>query len=471
MFEYEEQPKRYTLPVIFTLPLLFFVAAASAFAAVYIVDRKPAYNPELPPYTSTPVNFEYGARPELANAEYFSQVRDQFVFDKADFIEADLSRMRIRVYEKGSVVKDVAIKSKGREGSWWETPAGLYQIELKERNHFSSFGHVYQPWSMVFQGNFFIHGWPYYPDGTPVAEGYSGGCIRLADGDAEDIYKLAKTGMPVLVHSDSFKQDSFSYAENLPQVSANQYLVADLDNNYVFLEKGADQIVPIASLTKLVTALVASEYINLDKPITISAGMLATTSLPRLSVGEKIRALDLLYPLLLESSNEAAHALAQTIGEKRFVALMNKKAQALGMLDTKFVDPAGSGSENVSTTQDLFQLVKYLKNNRSFILRLTTGKLDRAAYGSPYFKNVHNFNIFGGNPSFLGGKVGQTIAAQETMVALFEVPYSGIPRPVVVIALGSKDVAKDVPNMIKYVGLQYRADINASLSQIFNSSI
>ncbi|PIP46640.1 MAG: hypothetical protein COX15_00070, partial [Candidatus Colwellbacteria bacterium CG23_combo_of_CG06-09_8_20_14_all_42_19] len=83
-------------------------------------------------------------------------------------------------YEKGVFVNEFAILSKGKEGSWWETPAGLYKVQSKEKEHFSSFGRVYQPWSMAFQGNFFIHGWPYYPGGRAVESTYSGGCIRLA---------------------------------------------------------------------------------------------------------------------------------------------------------------------------------------------------------------------------------------------------------------------------------------------------
>jgi len=464
MFDDNEQPQqpypptktsRFVLPVVVTLPLFLFVAIASAFAAVYFVDRT-GYTPNLPAFTLDVSSFEYGARPELAQAEYFLAVRERFIADEASFVEADLSAMRLRVYQDGVVTKDVPIKSKGREGSWWETPAGLYRIEAKKENHFSSFGQVYQPWSMIFQGNFFIHGWPYYPDGTPVASTYSGGCIRLADEDAEAVYQLVSTGMPVLVYSDRFHEDNFAYSPNLPNVSAERYLVADLGNNYVFLEQGSDDQVPIASLTKLVTALVASEYINLDNPITITQTMLATTSLPRLRAGEKIRALDLLYPLLLESSNEAAAALAQTLGKARFVGLMQKKVQALGMLDTVLVDASGSGAGNISTPQDLFHLLKYLQYNRSFVLKLTTGELNRSAYGKAHFTNLHNFNLFAGDPSFLGGKVGQTLAAKETMVALFEIPFEATPRSVAIIVLGSNDVARDVQTLLAYTRANYR---------------
>ncbi len=443
--------------VTIALPLLLVVAIGSALGAVYVADRG-KYTVHLPPFSLTHSSFDFGARPALANAEYFTQVRDTFVADKTSFLEADLSSMRLRVYEAGAVVKEVPIKTKGKEGSWWETPAGLYRIESREKSHFSSFGKVYQPWSMAFQGNFFIHGWPYYPDGTPVASSYSGGCIRLADEDAKAVYDLVKVGTPILVYEKDFGKDAFRYAAGTPIVTARNYLAADLSNNFLFAERSSREVVPVASITKLVTALIASEYINLDKTITIAESMLATTSLPRLHIGEKVPAIDLLYPLLLESSNEAAEAFAQTLGPQRFVHLMNKKAAALGMLHSTFTDPAGSGAGNISTAEDLFQLAKYLQNNRSFVLKLTTGELRRTAYGPAYFKDVENFNLFAENPDFLGGKVGKTNAARETMVALFHVRFGSDIRPIIIVVLGSENIGYDVDNILRYVKANYRAE-------------
>ena len=441
--------------VAVALPLLLFVGVVSVLGTVSFVNRG-TYNLRLPAYAGGSPAFDFGARPALANAEYFMEVREKFIADKASFIEADLSGMQLRVYENGVVLKEVPIKTKGREGSWWETPAGLYKIETKERNHFSSFGRVYQPWSMVFQGNFFIHGWPYHKDGTPVSSTFSGGCIRLADEDAEAVYGLIKVGTPILVHANDFKQDDFTYTAAGPKISARNYLAADLSNNFVFAENNSRDIVPVASITKLITALVASEYINLDKSITIKQSMLATTSLPRLKVGEKVPAIDLLYPLLLESSNEAAKAFAQTLGERYFVSLMNKKAKALGMLHATFTDPAGSDAGNTASAQDLFQLAKYLRNNRSFVLKLTTGELSRAAYGAPYFKGLENFNLFASDPKFLGGKIGKTTAAGETMVALFDATYENKTRPLLIVVLGSDNVERDVLTIRNYVLANYR---------------
>src|SRR3989344_3348659 len=82
-----------------------------------------------------------------------------------------------------------------------QTPNGVYKIRSREENHFSSIGEVWMPWSMHFYGNYFIHGWPYYPSGAPVADTYSGGCIRLSTSDAKELFGEVKNGMPVLAYA------------------------------------------------------------------------------------------------------------------------------------------------------------------------------------------------------------------------------------------------------------------------------
>ena len=350
---------------------------------------------------------------------------------------------------------EVNILSKGKEGSWWETPAGIYRIQSKEKSHFSSFGGVYMPWSMAFQGNFFIHGWPYYPGGEPVAKGYSGGCIRLSSDDAKAVFDLVEIGTPVLVFEQDFSSDNFKYNFKIPEISAKAYLAADLRNNFVFLEKSTKEQLPVASLTKLVTAAVATEYINLEKEITVDKNMIATTSLPRLKIGQRISAFNLLYPLLMESSNEAALAISGFMGKDRFVELMNEKARALGMENTAFIDPAGRNAGNVSTPEDLFNFAKYLYNNRRFILKTSAGKLDWSIYGSSIFPDLKNFNVFANDPDFVGGKVGETIEAKQTILSIFELDLGGEKRPIAIIVLGSDDNTKDAREILGYIKGNY----------------
>ncbi|HVN66921.1 MAG TPA: hypothetical protein VMT55_00990, partial [Candidatus Sulfotelmatobacter sp.] len=172
----------------------------------------------------------------------------------------------------------------------------------------------------------------------------------------------------------------------------------------------------------------------------------------RLRPGQYVSAIDLLYPLLEESSNEAAEALAQTIGRDRFIQLMNDKAAALGMTQTRFSDPSGSSADNASSAEDLFNLLKYIENNRSFILSLTTGRVEETDYGQPRYRDLENFNAFSDRSDFLGGKVGKSSAAEQTMASVFLV---GNARPVAVIVLGSSDSAADVSALVENANTAY----------------
>ncbi len=437
--------------------ILVLVAAiwgAMVFAQKYL--QAPTYNYQFfLPSGPGGEKLAFGSWPALADRNFFDQVKDRFTAEKSDFIEADLTAMRLRVYKTGVQVKEVQILSKGKEGSWWETPAGLYKIETKERNHFSSFGRVYQPWSMAFEGNFFIHGWPYYPDGTPVGAGYSGGCIRLSSEDAEAVYGLVSPGTPVLVYEKGLSSDAFRYQMKIPPIAAQSYLAADLDGNFVFAQNSPDAEMPIASITKLMTALVAVEYVNIEKEITIQPEMIVPTSKPRLAPGQKYSLFNLLHPLLTESSNEAAEAIAGFVGRDRFIDLMNQKSKAVGMAHTRFADPSGRSSENVSTAGDLFTLAKYLLHNRSFILKITAGKVDERTYGPLVWRDLQNFNRVLDDPSFLGGKVGMSDSAGETLVSIFSMDTPAGPRPLAIILLNTPDYTSETAKIYDWIKNNY----------------
>jgi len=402
-----------------------------------------------------PAEFDFGPMTALHNFDFFTATKTNFIENEADFIEANLSDMMIRVYLNGKMEYEAPILTKGREGSWWETPAGIYRVESKIRNHFSSFGQVHLPWTLPFHGNFFIHGWPYYPGGTPVASTFSGGCIRLANDVAKKIFDMAYVGMPIIVFENDFIPDNFLHRPSEPELTANAYLVADLNNHYVFLKHNQDAVLPIASITKMMTSLVVIGYINLDHQITVPENATIRTSKPRLKKGESFSAYNLLFPLILESSNEAAETLASRLGRSRFITLMNKKADSIGMSLTQFDDPSGLSAENKSSAVDLFNFTRYMYHNRSFILRIASGRLMDSVYGRPVFRNLENYNLFGDDPSFFGGKTGQTTAAGETFLGVFEIEFSGQTRPVAVIVLGSQNSRADIEQILNWLKSHY----------------
>ncbi len=466
---------RYRVPLWAAIVSLVIVAGILVGAFVFYREIVYNYEINLPAGTPGGIVFQYGAWPALSNANFYEQVLGTFVGEKATFIYVNLSTMRLEYYKDGTVAEDVAVLSKGKPGSWWETPTGLYKVESKIPSDYSSIAHVYSPWALDFQGNFLIHGWPYYPDGTPVGSTYSGGCIRLSTSDAKALYDSVSVGTPVLVVSDDFKSDNFQEAVQGPPIDARSYLAADLSSNFVMTEKNPDEVLPIASLTKLMTALVAVEYVNIERTIAITPQMIVPTSIPRLKAGETLSLYDLLQPLLKESSNEAAVAISYFLGPKYFVSLMNKTAQSIGMTETHFVDVSGSDWGDVSTAHDLYLFTRYLYNNRSFILKMTTDNNDPNAYGPSVFSHLQNFNVFENDPDFVGGKVGQNGAASGTIVSIFNGAFpvldatssapttstvtSTVPteeRPYVLIILGSDDYAKDARDLLLWIKTTYQ---------------
>jgi hypothetical protein len=447
----------YKIPLYVSGAIILMIFIPLVYLSVYVRGGVVSNNISFSSFFSDEpyeVSFQYGSDIRLSNPVFFSKAKEKFLTEKIKFIEADLSSMVLRLYENGTKNGEFPILTKGKEGSWWETPAGLYRIVSKEKNHFSSIGGVYMPWSMAFQGNFFIHGWPYYKNGQPVSSTYSGGCIRLSDEVAKTVFNFADQNTPVLVFEKDFDSDNFQYAIRQPSISAENYLAADLVNNFVFMKKDTG-VAPIASLTKLLSAVVATEYIDLDRKIVVPKEALIFTSKPRFKEGDKFSLYQLLFPLLLESSNEAAETISSYFKGSRFVELMNHKAKSIGMNQTTFVDASGVSSQNVATVEDLFMLAKYLLNNRSFILNITTGKLKNSAYGSPIFTDLGNFNDFADDERFLGGKTGKTNAAGETGLYIFKLNIQNVQRPVVIILLNSQDRKKDAQLILNYIQYLY----------------
>jgi hypothetical protein len=392
----------------------------------------------------------WGAEPMLSQPSFFSETRDAFILAGTTFIEADLAAMELRYFDSGVLKLQLPIAAKGKPGSWWQTPAGLYEIEFKKERHFSSIGQVFQPWSMAFQGNFFIHGWPEYPSGQPVPEGFSGGCIRLSNEDAKQLYQLVKPGIPILVHDVRQSSDTFLYEPRIPDLETPHYLIADVDNGAILAASDLEAVVPIASVTKLMTAIIAAEYINLDSSVSINQPTFVQSLIPRLGERSRVSMYSLLQLLLVESSNEAAEVIAAQLGRDRFISHMNEKARSLGMTKTNFADPSGLSAENTSSLFDLYRLSQYLHTNRSFILELTANQNLPTAYTSGDFGELVNFNLVDGTDSLIGGKVGETLAAGQTSLTLHRFLVRDVERTIAVIILGSDNRNADVLSLLNY---------------------
>ena len=202
-----------------------------------------------------------------------------------------------------------------------------------------------------------------------------------------------------------------------PQVDARAWLVQNGTTGEVLLEHAADRRVPIASITKLMTVLVALEHAQPDD-VVVADGRAAAVgeSTIHLRPGERITVRDLVEACLIQSANDAAHALAYAIGkgdEQAFVALMNEKAQALGLADTHFVRPDGLDvAGHVSSARDVTKLARVAMQRP--LIREIVGRRSAEAAGRTLF--TWN-DLLGRFPGLLGVKTGHTTAAGWSQVA------------------------------------------------------
>ena len=185
------------------------------------------------------------------------------------------------------------------------------------------------------------------------------------------------------------------------ELKSSVALVLDQETDEILFSKNSQAVLPIASLTKLMTAVVVSEAnLPLDDVITITDDDVDTEkfSRSRLKVGTQLRREEMLHLALMSSENRAAHALGRTYpgGLATFVAAMNSKARALGMNDTHYVEPTGLSSQNQSSARDLATLVK-AAHEFQIIRELSTSHEYQVEVGNRQVE-FHNTNGLVKNP-------------------------------------------------------------------------
>ncbi|HEY4498333.1 MAG TPA: serine hydrolase [Candidatus Paceibacterota bacterium] len=204
---------------------------------------------------------------------------------------------------------------------------------------------------------------------------------------------------------------------------------------------------PIASVTKLMTALVARELLSPGEVIVITPEAVAAEGAAGgFSAYEKYRLSELEEAVLAVSSNDAAFAIAAHYGETDFIREMNRMAALLGMNETNFSDPTGISLQNRSTATDLFRLVKFIWEEEPGIFEITrqpsvviTDELGRS-------RTLANINVFAGRADFLGGKTGSLPEAHGNLVSIFKLPDET--SPVVIVVLGAGDRFEETENIL-----------------------
>ena len=191
-------------------------------------------------------------------------------------------------------------------------------------------------------------------------------------------------------------------------------VVREKDNKKkILFKKYPQKKLPIASLTKLMTGVVAIENYDLDQTTIISERAVSKNGdSGKLIQGEEKTVKELLEVMLVRSSNDAAWALTEIMGTEKFISKMNSKAEELGLNDTHFVNPSGlenGHGSNISTTKDLLKLVNYLFENEKRILMIGA---------SPSSLNTNKLIFDYSN--IIGSKTGYTNKAGGCLIMVLE---------------------------------------------------
>lgn len=209
---------------------------------------------------------------------------------------------------------------------------------------------------------------------------------------------------------------------NVKAISASSYIAMDLDNDRVFSGYNVDDERLIASITKIMSAIVTIECSDIDKEVIVGEEVLkAYGSAIYIEVGEKLTLRDLLYGLMLRSGNDAAVVIAKNVAGSMegFAMLMNEYASKIGMKNSYFINNHGleenDGKGNTSTAKDMALLTKYAMKNETF----------REIFGTKKYKVKTNYKTYSWTSKnrlihtedyITGGKTGFTEKARRTLV-------------------------------------------------------
>jgi len=233
----------------------------------------------------------------------------------------------------------------------------------------------------------------------------------------------------------------------------------------VLFEKDTEKRLGIASLTKLMGALVVARHFTPDQEIPITRAAVAEEEdFGQLKEGDVFFAKDLLYPMLMESSNDASAAFAFKIGMDEYLSLMNLEASSLGLSNTRFFNHAGLDPDipgepvNYSSARDLFLLTQYLKTFHSSVFDIL-GTKEAVLYTADgrvhhQMSNTNQLLSSNGWPTkVLGGKTGWTPEAKGTLVLVLESPKGK--GYIVNVILGANNRFQAMETMVDWIFESY----------------
>lgn len=235
--------------------------------------------------------------------------------------------------------------------------------------------------------------------------------------------------------------------ENI-SIEGKAAFVYDVKGKKALFTKGADTVLPLASITKLMTALVAHELVDDTKKITVPKSAISQSGSSGLSEGEQMSVQALSDYAMLASSNDAAYALANAVGavidknnpNQTFVNAMNVRAEELGFTNFTFYNPTGldvdvNDAGAVGTAREVSFLMEYILENYPSILEPSTFTSTRVYNEAGTYHSAENTNpIVTQIPNLLGSKTGYTDLAGGNLTIAFDAGYN---RPIIITVLGS----------------------------------
>lgn len=236
----------------------------------------------------------------------------------------------------------------------------------------------------------------------------------------------------------------------LPNLSARAVLIKDLGTGTILFQKDANISYPIASTTKIITALVASEHFKQNSILTVGKSASTPGSKVGLTAGENLSFRSLLYGMLLNSGNDAAFAISENYlgGTESFVAAMNKKADALGLKNTHFDNPAGFDSpKHFSSAYDLAVITQEALKSDALKRIFSTKETSIVSLNKKYSHQLINLNkLLSEVKGVMGVKTGTTQEAKENLVTLVERENHNI----LIVLLGSDDRFSETRSLIDW---------------------
>lgn len=254
---------------------------------------------------------------------------------------------------------------------------------------------------------------------------------------------------------------SFSNAKPLPvtknlaspDLTAQSVFIADMESGVVLYAKNPNARRRPASLTKIMTSIVAMDYYQEDSILKVGDGARAVGSTAELKANDSLKEETLLYALLVSSGNDAAVTLAENYpgGYNAFIQKMNEKVAALGLINTHFANVSGVESKNHFTSAyDITQMALFALKRPLFRQIVSTKKITLKSEKG-FFYPLESTNELLGKPGIYGVKTGWTPSAGECLVTY----VNREDHPIVISVLGSEDRFGETEKLVNWVYENY----------------